>query len=266
MCDSVWLADGDSVQTGAKMTDFVAEQADEIEALESIFPDTLSIVSEGCFRLPVEVEVGEFDEVSFDVSFLFEVTHVAEYPDVIPGMALRDVIGLNESAQEEIMAKLTEEAEENIGMPMAFTLHALCLEWAEEKAEHNMDFARTEKERIAQEEADAELARLTAGTIVTKESFAEWRAGYEAEQAAILKANPVKKKVVYYGNMTGKQMFFKDAKLITSDEALVPPDADGDGDDDGGGGGAAVDMDFGDMDLGDLDDELDGMTDDDEED
>ena len=32
----------------------------------------------GCFRLPVEAEVGESDGVNFDVSFLIEVTHVPE--------------------------------------------------------------------------------------------------------------------------------------------------------------------------------------------
>lgn len=151
-------------------------------------------------------------------------------------------------------------------MPMAFTLHALCLEWAEERGEKNKEFARSEKERIAQEEADAELARLTSGTIVTKESFAEWKAGYEAEMEAKKKANPAKKKVTHYGALTGKQMFFKDAKLITSDEALAPPDADSGGGAAAAAAAVAVDTDaFADMDLGELDDELDDMTDEDDE-
>lgn len=241
------------------LADYAAEQADELEALESIFPDTLTIVSEGCFRLPVEVEVGEFEEQSFDVSFLIEVVHVAEYPDVVPGIALKDVVGLDEAAQDELMTKLLEEAEENIGMPMAFTLHALCLEWAADKADYNLEFAQKEKERIAQEEADAELARLTAGTIVTKETFAEWRAGYEAEMEG--KKKSFTSKVVHYGKMTGKQMFFKDAKLIKSDEALAPPDADS-----GGAAAEAVAVDaeaFEDMDLDDLG-ELDDLSEEDD--
>ena len=68
-------------------------------------------------------------------------------------------------------------------------------------------------------------------------------------------------KVVHYGKMTGKQMFFKDAKLIKSDEALAPPDADS-----GGAAAEAVAVDaeaFEDMDLDDLG-ELDDLSEEDD--
>lgn len=48
--------------------------------------------------------------VAFTLTTCFRVTNVGiRYPDVIPGIALREVVGLDDAAQEECMAKLTEE-------------------------------------------------------------------------------------------------------------------------------------------------------------
>ena len=42
-------------------------------------------------------------------------------------------------------------------MPMVFTLQSEALEWAEETAEKNLDYAKSEKDRIEQAEQDALL-------------------------------------------------------------------------------------------------------------
>ena len=42
------------------------EQAEEVECLQSIYPDLLTVVSDTMVTLPVAAEVGEFNGVSYD--------------------------------------------------------------------------------------------------------------------------------------------------------------------------------------------------------
>lgn len=209
------------------MTDFAAEQADEIEALESIFPDQFEILEPNKFQLGVAVEVDEFEGRSFNVSFKLAITYPEEYPDVVCTAELKDVEGLEEDAVSTLLSQLAETAEENVGMPMVFTLQSEALEWAEETAEKNLDYAKSEKDRIEQAEQDALLAKLTAGTVVDKETFAKWKKDFNEEMAK----NPsgatqkLKPRTGGGGGMSGRQMFEKDAKkMATSEDKLSSPD------------------------------------------
>lgn len=225
------------------MTDFAAEQADELEALESIFPDELEVLEPNNFQIRVGAEVAEFEGRKFNVSFLLNFTYPEEYPDVIPVIALREVKGLDEAEVETLRGLLASEAEENIGMPLVFTLQSLALEWTEDKAAQNLEYAQNEKSRKEEAEREAEIAKLTAGTTVTKDSFAEWRAKFEAEMATSATATTSRR--TSKGKISGRKMFETNKKLATSEDSQLSADD------------VVVDTDaFAGMDLGDLDAEL----------
>lgn len=225
------------------MTDFAAEQADELEALESIFPDELEVLEPNNFQIRVGAEVAEFEGRKFNVSFLLNFTYPEEYPDVIPVIALREVKGLDEAEVETLRGLLASEAEENIGMPVVFTLQSLALEWTEDKASQNLEYAQNEKSRKEEAEREAEIAKLTAGTTVTKDSFAEWRAKFEAEMATSATATTSRR--TSKGKISGRKMFETNKKLATSEDSQLSADD------------VVVDTDaFAGMDLGDLDAEV----------
>jgi hypothetical protein len=167
---------------------------------------------------------------------------------------LDDPVGIDDGQQDKLNELLVEQCEENLGMPMAFTLHAFALEWAETIAGDNREHAASAAARATQAAVDAELERMTAGTVVTPESFAIWRAGFDAEMSK--KPAPTQRVAVKNGKFTGKELFKKDARLISSDEALSNAGEDA-------LASVTVDVSALDgLDLGELDAELDGLDDD----
>ena len=116
---------------------------------------------------------------------------------------------------------------------------------------YNRDHAASAASRATQKAIDDEVDRITAGIVVTPETFAVWRAGYEADMEK--QPLPTTRVALKHGKFTGKELFHRDAKLISSDEALSGADADA---------LASIAVDVGaldGLDLGELDAELDGL-------
>jgi hypothetical protein len=123
------------------MTDYVSEQAMELEALEAILMDDLQIYSG---MLPDSWNTaGETYKVLIDpteegdeptpqedeklAELLF--AHTPSYPDEAPCVRLRAVRGLSDSDISAGTAHLLELVEENLGMAMIFTLVGAAKEW-----------------------------------------------------------------------------------------------------------------------------------------
>jgi RWD domain/DRG Family Regulatory Proteins, Tma46 len=96
---------------------------------------------------------------------------------------------------------LSENAEENIGMPSIFSLASLLKDNAEELFGEKLKQKQREREQelLAQEEKEQQKFR---GTPVTPESFAEWRLKFRDE----MKVGEIHATVVS-GRLTGKQIF-----------------------------------------------------------
>ncbi|KAJ3010783.1 RWD domain-containing protein 1 [Thoreauomyces humboldtii] len=228
------------------MTDYAEEQANELEALLSIFPDEFSMINEGPpaeFQLLVVPDpdiLSDADGNSIPVTFSLQITYTDTYPDTPPEVILVDVDGLLESEEKELLAALDGVAEESIGMAMGFALASAAKDTAE-----SLLTARAEKEaaetaaRIEREE-EADRQRH-AGTRVTPESFAAWSAAFLAEITAIIRSgksdaltpaqraaaavagllDPVRGTAVKgkQATLTGRQLFEKDRSLAQSDLA-----------------------------------------------
>lgn len=67
------------------MTDYGEEQRNELEALESIYPDSFTVLSENppSFTITVTSEAGENDET---VQTTLKFTYSEKYPDEAPFM------------------------------------------------------------------------------------------------------------------------------------------------------------------------------------
>jgi len=236
------------------MTAYDEEQEQELEALESIYPEELEILSREkpiSFQIAVKSqledpfaeaeakEVGDSNGEIPDAECLLKFVLPETYPDALPEIEVVDPeeSNLDETDVKGLLDKLKEDGEENVGMAMIFTLVSVALDWLTQNHEDKMTKAKEEKDRKQTEFEEAERKRFE-GTRVTVETFMAWKMKFDAELAELKRIEEKKReaegKTGGGGNLTGKELFSMNADLDDSDIKFL-------GGDDGGGGGGGED-------------------------
>ncbi|XP_033836775.1 RWD domain-containing protein 1 [Periophthalmus magnuspinnatus] len=197
------------------MTDYAEEQRNELEAIESIYPDSFTVLSDNptSFTITVTSDAGENGET---VETTLKFTYVESYPDEAPLWEIQSQENLEDGDVEEILTLLQQQAEENLGMVMIFTLVTA----VQEKLNEIVDAIKTRREEEKlQKEKEAEEAEKKAfqGTVVTIENFLAWKAKFEMEMTEIRKKRQKEEEQSGKNKLTGKQLFETDHNLDTSD-------------------------------------------------
>ncbi|XP_020967364.1 RWD domain-containing protein 1 [Arachis ipaensis] len=169
------------------MTDYTQEQEMEIEALEAILMDEFKEIHSGesglstsnrCFQITVSAQDDDTDG-SFNnpaqLALIF--SHTEKYPDEPPLLNVKSLQGINTEDLKNLKEKLIQEASENLGMAMIYTLVTSAKEWLAEK------FQDTEAAEAEAEEAAKDDVVVPHGEPVTLETFLAWRERFEAELA-----------------------------------------------------------------------------------
>ncbi|XP_057732694.1 uncharacterized protein LOC130947998 [Arachis stenosperma] len=169
------------------MTDYTQEQEMEIEALEAILMDEFKEIHSGesglstsnrCFQITVSAQDDDSDG-SFNnpaqLALIF--SHTEKYPDEPPLLNVKSLQGINTEDLKNLKEKLIQEASENLGMAMIYTLVTSAKEWLAEK------FQDTEAAEAEAEEAAKDDVVVPHGEPVTLETFLAWRERFEAELA-----------------------------------------------------------------------------------
>ncbi|KAJ8288326.1 hypothetical protein COCON_G00009850 [Conger conger] len=197
------------------MTDYGEEQRNELEAIESIYPDSFTVLSEDpvSFTITVTSDAGEDDET---VETMLKFTYVDKYPDEPPLYEIFSQENLDEADAGDILSLLQQQAEENLGMVMIFTLVTAVQEKLNEIVDQIKN--RREEEKRKQEE-EAEEAEKVAfqGTVVTIENFLSWKATFEQDMAELKRKRQKEEEQSGKTKLTGKQLFERDHNLDTSD-------------------------------------------------
>nr|XP_020478007.1 RWD domain-containing protein 1 [Monopterus albus] len=197
------------------MTDYAEEQRNELEAIESIYPDSFTVLSDSptSFTITVTSDAGENGET---VEATLRFTYVEKYPDEPPLWEIHSQENLDNSDVEDILALLQQQAEENLGMVMIFTLVTA----VQEKLNEIVDVMKTrQEEEKRRKEKEAEEAEKVAfqGTVVTIENFLVWKAKFELEMAEVRRKKLKEEEQTGKPKLTGKQLFERDHNLDTSD-------------------------------------------------
>lgn len=197
------------------MTDYAEEQRNELEAIESIYPDSFTVLSENptSFTITVTSDAGENGET---VETLLKFTYVEKYPDEPPLWEIQSQENLEDQDVEEILTLLQQQAEENLGMVMIFTLVTA----VQEKLNEIVDAIKTrqeEEKRRKEKEAEEAEKKAFQGTVVTIENFLAWKATFEQEMSEIKKKRQKEEEQAGKNKLTGKQLFERDHNLDTSD-------------------------------------------------
>lgn len=195
------------------MTDYQEEQRNELEALESIYPEEFTVVEEpSCFRIETFCEDPGEEHEDCKVSACLQFTYVETYPDAVPLIEIASCEGLEDELVEQLREFLLQQAEENLGMVMVFTLVSAAQEKLNEYVEELKRRKEEEKIRKQREEEEREKAVFT-GTHVNYETFMKWRIAFEKEINSNKKNNSDSLK----GKLTGRQLFERDASMNLSD-------------------------------------------------
>ncbi|KAM4771453.1 RWD domain-containing protein 1 [Rhinophrynus dorsalis] len=197
------------------MTDYAEEQRNELEALESIYADSFTVfsTSPASFSITVTSEAGE-DEENVEVTIKF--TYVASYPDESPLYEIVSQGNLEDSDASNILTLLEEQAQENLGMVMIFTLVSAVQDRLNEIVDQIKTRREEEKVQKEKEAEEAEKVRFH-GTPVTIENFLSWKAKFEAELAEMRKKRQKEEEQSGKIKLSGKQLFERDHNLDTSD-------------------------------------------------
>eukprot|EP00250_Pteridium_aquilinum_P008470 c17975_g1_i1 orf=440-1198(-) len=171
------------------MTDYKQEQEMEIEALQAILMDDiteLNPVESGlhttfpCFQITVSPKDDDEEEpAGVPVRLAVIFAHTDSYPDEPPLLEVRSLRGVKGHDLEDLKRKLDQEAVENLGMAMMYTLVTSAKEWLRER--YNKDL-ESEEDGESDEETKDEVIE-PHGEAVTVETFLAWRERFEAEQA-----------------------------------------------------------------------------------
>ncbi|CDO56514.1 similar to Saccharomyces cerevisiae YDR152W GIR2 Highly-acidic cytoplasmic RWD domain-containing protein of unknown function [Geotrichum candidum] len=226
--------------------DPLEEQAQEIEVLESIYPDELEKISETEFILHIKLETTPTQYIDLHIEYPPEYPEVVplievdvgekwvnpdhdeydeddededEEEEELPGVAPA-LLELNQKDCLSLDKILEASAEENIGMASVFTLASTLKEEAEAIVQGKFDAAEQErvKELLRQE---AEEQKKFIGTPVTVESFNEWRRKFRDEFKLDEKDHV---HTVYDSKgqpkLTGREMFERGISKVDEDEEL----------------------------------------------
>ncbi|XP_026150168.1 RWD domain-containing protein 1 isoform X2 [Mastacembelus armatus] len=197
------------------MTDYAEEQRNELEAIESIYPDSFTVLSDEptSFTITVTSVAGEHGET---VEATLKFTYVKKYPDEPPLWEIHSQENLEDSDVEDILTLLQQQAEENLGVVMIFILVTAVQEKLNEIVDVMKNRQEEEKQRREREAEEAEKVAFQ-GTVVTIENFLVWKAKFELEMAELRRKRQKEEEQAGKPKLTGKQLFEKDHNLDTSD-------------------------------------------------
>ncbi|KAK6356453.1 hypothetical protein TWF718_000812 [Orbilia javanica] len=164
------------------------EQEQELEVLESIYPDELTKISDKEFtiRLSLEEPDVDVDAEGYEAPIIFlRVTYTPDYPNAAPDLSisLDSPSGhpLTFPADEApLVSALDTAVEENMGMAMVFTLATTLKEAAESILRDRADEARRVRDEAARIEEEKEMEKFR-GELVTREVFENWRLAFIQE-------------------------------------------------------------------------------------
>lgn len=205
------------------------EQQQELEVLQSIYPDELEILSDTHFTISLNLET----KSDRGHSAILDVKYTPTYPEEVPKLEVRVIsddlsvasddedddedksklvhlseqIELGKLDANSLTKRLEEEAELNVGMPSVFALAALLKDEGEALFQLKLDAAQKkyEEELLAKE---AEEQKKFFGTPVNKETYLEWRKKFRADMQ-IEKKDKERFDKMHNGKMSGREIFEK---------------------------------------------------------
>ncbi|KAI1707892.1 RWD domain-containing protein [Ditylenchus destructor] len=206
------------------MDDAKETQLQEIEALESIYTSELNVISREYPSICLEISVPLPSNAGGESggACTLQAAFPADYPNVVPDV---NISGLDEklwaeSAVNQLLNDLVIVAQENVGMPMVFTLVSELQDIIGRRWEERLTEAEQREQRQKDIDAIAEQERFEVSR-VTVEQFMKWKTAFMEEVAARKDAELKAKEALLANRPTGRQLFLRDDSLNISDLQIM---------------------------------------------
>jgi len=195
------------------MSDYAEEQKDELEAIESIYSEEIDIIGDCPHRFTIPIKTDDYETDEADGIFvLLKFTFTPTYPSEAPLVEFEETENIEDEHLDELKEEIKKQIEENMGMPMVFTIVSAAIEWLGEKNDQIKRDAEEAVRRKKEAEEEEERKKLE-GTKVTIESFLAWKAEFDRER---LEKKGIKQKTGKE-KLSGKELFMTDTTLNDSD-------------------------------------------------
>ncbi|CAI5760329.1 unnamed protein product [Candida verbasci] len=220
--------------------DPLEEQTQEIEVLQSIYPDEITLHSNNNYYISIKLDC-QCDKIH---TLQLNVKYPPNYPNEIPQLSINNITEEDEEIEvsdeevdedlikalnmselinfekddlKELLNKLNEEAELNLGMPSIFALITLLKDESESLFSTKLQLKQNEFERERREK-EKEESKKFIGTKVTSESFNEWRLKFRKEMQ-FEKMDLERFEKMHNGKLTGREIFEKGLAKDEDDDA-----------------------------------------------
>ncbi|XP_076295253.1 RWD domain-containing protein 1 [Lasioglossum baleicum] len=195
--------------------DYLEEQHNEIEALESIYCGELEILATEpfyVFAVPIKTEEYEPETVN-GLSCRLEFTYTPNYPDEPLLVSIEEQENFEGGSDKLLKEHLIEQMNENLGMVMVFTLVSAAQEWLNCQWD-KIKLKREESAALKQREEEEAERKKFEGTRVTVETFLCWKEMFD-DQMGYTKRREIAEREGK--KLTGKELFMTDKTLDQSD-------------------------------------------------
>lgn len=238
--------------------DPLEEQQQELDILQSIYPDELTILSPTRFQINIllDTESKRKHAVSLDVTYTDNYPESPPILNVSEGdpsigangeeyaddseeeedednydddddhtmskklLNLIETVKLDTTDYDELLEKIKEEAEDMVGMASVFSLASSLKDHGE--VAFDAKFKSQEKELLDKRKVREEIEQKKfVGTKVTSDSFSKWRVSFRSE-LGIDKRLDERYAGVHKGRLTGKQIF--EQGLASGDDLVADED------------------------------------------
>lgn len=212
-------------------TDAMEEQEQELEALEAIYPNEMTVICKeaGDVRFTILLTCADTNNTNqhdhdheSTFSVLLEFFLPENYPNEVPSILVLESQKLMPSDEEELLQLMDREAVANQGCVMIFTLVSIGSEWLSRRVEEDAQRKQEAEDRRRQEIEEAENKKFE-GTRVTVESFMKWKMQFDEEMILAKKKKLAQEKS---SKLTGRELFEKDQTLNESDLKFIEDDRD----------------------------------------
>lgn len=190
------------------------DQANEVEALDSIYCGDMEILSSDPhkFKIPIATEEYLAEEEENGLACKLVFTFTPTYPDEAPEVEIEDQINFEDNHEKMLLEHLHKTIEENIGMEMIFSLVSSAQEFLNERwDDHKRDLEEAKAQKLREQE-EAERKKFE-GTRVTVETFMKWKLEFEESTGIAAK----REKTNDNKKLTGRELFMRDNTLNESD-------------------------------------------------
>lgn len=193
---------------------YTEDQANEVEALESIYCDDIEVISTNPHKFNITIRTEEYDTETDSNGLACQLvfTYTEKYPDTAPLVEIEDPNNFEDDFEEKLLEHVKETINDSLGLEMIFSLVSSAQEWLNVKWD---DFKREEETRAQRKLKELEEVERQKfeGTRVTVETFLKWRNEFERDIGLTEK----REKQSSNRKLTGRELFMCDNTLNDSD-------------------------------------------------